>query len=104
MPNRKTLVLSINKSTELNPKEDKDMDREFINIDYNKPIDVKGVFARSFGEGKSSSSFVLYMQHPRQKDPQKYPSIRLFNNTLLSDIPGIVSLVVGPQYYLNNQQ
>ena len=54
MPNRKTLVLSINKSTELNPKEDKDMDREFINIDYNKPIDVKGVFARTDDKGKSS--------------------------------------------------
>ena len=103
MPNRKTLVLSINESLELNPKEDKDMDKEFINIDYNKPIDVKGVFARTLGEGKSSSSFILYMQHPRQKDPQKDPSIRLFNNTLLSDIPGIVSLVTGPQYYLNNQ-
>ena len=103
MPNRKTLVLSINGSEEFNPKEDKDMDKEFINIDYNKPIDVKGVFARTDGEGKSSSSFVLYMQHPRQKDPQKDPSMRLFNNKLLSDIPGIVSLYVGPLYYLNNQ-
>ena len=103
MPNRKTLVLSINGSEEFNPKEDKDMDKEFINIDYNKPIDVKGVFARTDGEGKSSSSFILYMQHPRQKDPQKDPSMRLFNNKLLSDIPGIVSLYVGPLYYLNNQ-
>ena len=59
MPNRKTLVLSINGSEEFNPKEDKDMDKEFINIDYNKPIDVKGVFARTDGEGKSSSSFIL---------------------------------------------
>ena len=103
MPNRKTLVLSINESLELNPKEDKDMDKEFINIDYNKPIDVKGVFARSLGEGKSSSGFILYMQHPRQKDPQKDPSMRLFNNKLLSDIPFLVSLYVGPLYYLNNQ-
>ena len=71
--------------------------------DSNKPIDVKGVFARTLGEGKSSSGFILYMQHPRQKDPQKDPSMRLFNNKLLSDIPGIVSLVVGPLYYLNNQ-
>ena len=103
MPNRKTLVLSINGSEEFNPKEDKDMDREFINIDFNKPIDVKGVFARTLGEGKSSSGFILYMQHPRQKDPQKDPSMRLFNNKLLSDIPAIVSLYVGPLYYLNNQ-
>ena len=103
MPNRKTLVLSINESLELNPKEDKDMDREFINIDYNKPIDVKGVFAQTLGEGKSSSGFILYMQHPRQKDPQKDPSMRLFNNKLLSDIPFLVSLYVGPLYYLNNQ-
>ena len=103
MPNRKTLVLSINESLELNPKEDKDMDREFINIDYNKPIDVKGVFARTYDDGKSGSSFILYMQHPRQKDPQKDPSMRLFNNMLLSDIPGVVSLYVGPLYYLNNQ-
>ena len=103
MPNRKTLVLSINGSTEMNPKEDKDMDREFINIDYNKPIDVKGVFARTDDKGKFSTGFVLFMQHPRQKDPQKDPSIRLFNNTLISDIPTIVALVVGPLYYLNNQ-
>ena len=103
MPNRKTLVLSINGSEEFNPKEEKTTDKEFINIDFNKPIDVKGVFARSFGEGKSSSGFILYMQHPRQKDPQKDPSMRLFNNKLLSDIPGIVSLYVGPLYYLNNQ-
>ena len=103
MPNRKTLVLSINGSTEMNPKEDKDMDREFINIDYNKPIDVKGVFARTDDKGKSSTGFVLFMQHPRQKDPQKNPSMRLYNNKLISDIPFVVALVVGPLYYLNNQ-
>lgn len=103
MPNRKTLVLSINGSTEMNPKEDKDMDREFINIDYNKPIDVKGVFARTDDKGKSSTGFVLFMQHPRQKDPQKDPSMRMFNNKLISDIPAMVVLLVGPLYYLNNQ-
>ena len=103
MPNRKTLVLSINGSTEMNPKEDKDMDREFINIDYNKPIDVKGVFARTDDKGKSSTGFVLFMQHPRQKDPQKDPSMRLYNNKLISDIPAVVALAVGPLYYLNNQ-
>ena len=105
MPNRKTLVLSINGSTEMNPKEDKDMDREFISIDYNKPIDVKGVY--SFPDRPRKiivQIFSCTMQHPKQKDPQKNPSMRLFNNTLISDIPAAVaSHVVGPLYYLNNQ-
>ena len=44
MPNRKTLVLSINGSEEFNPKDSKNTDKEFINIDFNIPINVKGVF------------------------------------------------------------
>ena len=103
MPNRKTLVLSINGSREFNPKEEKSTDREFINIDYNNPVDVKGVYARTEGSGQSATAFILYQQHPRQKDPQKNPSIRVANSTLISDIPAMVVLVVGPLYYLNNQ-
>ena len=102
MPNRKTLVLSINKSKEFNPKEEKDTDREFINIDYNKPI-YANLMAGVNNDVKSTSSFIFHIQHPRQKDPQKDPSIRVFNNKLVSDEPGVVYLLVGPLYYLNNQ-
>lgn len=103
MPNRKTLVLSINGSNEFNPKDNKDTDKEFINIDYNKPIDAKLLLAFGSNDGKSTSTFYIHEQRPRQKDPQKNPSMRLFNNELLSDEPAIVYLLVGPLYYLNNQ-
>jgi hypothetical protein len=102
MPNRKTLVLSINSSREFDPKDHKDTDREFINIDYNKPIDAKLMTGVS-DDAKSISSFILHAQHPRQKDPQKNPSIRMSNNSLISDEPAMVYLLVGPLYYLNNQ-
>lgn len=104
MPNRKSLVLSINSSRPFDPEDSEKTDKEFINIDYNRPVDAKLLYASSADAGaKSASTFIIHQQFPGQKDPQKNPSIRAFNNTIISDEPVVVALLVGPLYFLNNQ-